>query len=384
MGGGPISCWLLLKELARIGVEIRAVASVSPDVKGEFEAMSLEHPEIPRIPYHTPAIYVDASTTRPEAVHADEEHQIAAQVERLLLEEPADLILAGREVEGRAVAAVAARHRIPWVLRCGGFTLHLMSKGMVQRSLHDSIARALPHADATILQAEYLRETAQQMGCRRITVIPSPVDLSAFFPRPRPLPLCEKWSIAPGARIVAHASNMKEVKRINDIIDSAARILPSNPDVIYVIAGDGQCRATAEQRSRDLGLSRNFRFTGKLRNEAIPDLFALADIVIMASDFEQQSRVYLETQASGRLLIASDIPGARSVVEDGITGLLYPCRDVSALTSATLRALQDPDLRQFIGARSRARVQAHSLDVIGSRVAALLEEVVHSYRLARA
>ena len=177
---------------------------------------------------------------------------------------------------------------------------------------------------------------------------------------------------------------MKPIKRLNDIIDSAARVLPSTPDVIYVIAGDGQCRHTAEQRCRDLGLAQSFRFPGKLGQPEIASLFALADIVIMASDFEQQSRVFLETQASGRVLIASDIPGARSVVDDGVTGLLYPCRDVTALASATLRALQDPALRQSIGLRARARVQAHSVDRIGSRVASLLEDVVHSYKPAHA
>lgn len=384
LGGGPISSWLLLQELTRLGARIRAVSSVSPEIVDEFESVSRAHPEIPRFPYHSPQYLSDASQPRSEVVDVVEERQIELGIDQLLRQEPADLILAGREVEARAVAPVAARHDLPWVLRCGGFTLHLLATGMLQPYLRDSILRALPQAEATILQAGHLRSTAEQLGCRRITVIPSPVELSTFAPRPRPLALCAKWDIPTDARVVVHVSNMKRVKRVTDVVESAAHVLRSQPDVVYVIAGDGFCRATVEQQSRDLGIAHRFRFTGRLSQEEIPALLALADVVVMASAFEQQARVYLETQASGRVLISSDIAGARTVVEDGVTGLLYPVGDVEALAAVTQRALNDPALRSAIGERARKRVQAHSLDAIGARVAGLLEDVVRSYRPAHA
>jgi glycosyltransferase involved in cell wall biosynthesis len=55
----------------------------------------------------------------------------------------------------------------------------------------------------------------------------------------------------------------------------------------------------------------------------MPDYINLADIVVMPSAAETQALVYLETQACARLLLASDIPGAREVIVDGETGLLF-------------------------------------------------------------
>jgi hypothetical protein len=70
----------------------------------------------------------------------------------------------------------------------------------------------------------------------------------------------------------------------------------------------------------------------------VPRYLNLADLVVTPSETEGLSRVYLETQACGRVLIASDIPAAREVVEPGHTGLLFPRGDPAALAAAILRA----------------------------------------------
>jgi glycosyltransferase involved in cell wall biosynthesis len=108
----------------------------------------------------------------------------------------------------------------------------------------------------------------------------------------------------------------------------------------------------------------------------MPDYLALADIVVMPSAFEQQARLYLETQASGRLLAASDIPGVRDVAQHGCTGLLYPVADVEALTRTLLLAAHDPDLRGRIGRAARRRVEAHSLPVVARMAETLLVDVL--------
>ena len=87
----------------------------------------------------------------------------------------------------------------------------------------------------------------------------------------------------------------------------------------------------------------------------------LADLVAMPSGSEGQALVHLEAQACARVLLASDIPAAREVIEPGRTGLLFPAGDVSALTDATLRAAHDPALRTLIGCQARERVRVHAL-----------------------
>jgi glycosyltransferase involved in cell wall biosynthesis len=104
----------------------------------------------------------------------------------------------------------------------------------------------------------------------------------------------------------------------------------------------------------------------------------LSDIVVMPSAAEALALVYLETQACGRVLVASDVAGAREVVDDGMTGLLFPVGDIDGLTAATLRAARDPALRAAIGARARTAAASHPLDVALSEYEAVCAAVANS------
>ena len=76
---------------------------------------------------------------------------------------------------------------------------------------------------------------------------------------------------------------------------------------------------------------------------------------------EGLARVYLETQACARVLIASDIPPAREVIDDGETGLLFPVGNVEQLAECCIRAARDSDLRARLGRAGLARVQRHDV-----------------------
>jgi len=67
--------------------------------------------------------------------------------------------------------------------------------------------------------------------------------------------------------------------------------------------------------------------------------------------------VLLEAAASGRPVVATDIPGCRDVVVEGETGSLVPPGEVKALTEALATLMGDPDMRNKMGARARARAQ---------------------------
>src|SRR5262245_57958895 len=93
----------------------------------------------------------------------------------------------------------------------------------------------------------------------------------------------------------------------------------------------------------------------------MPTYLAVADLVVMPSASEALARVYVETLASGRVLVASNIPAEREVVVDGETGLLFPCGDVAALTETILGIASDPLRRQRIGQRARQFARRHDL-----------------------
>jgi glycosyltransferase involved in cell wall biosynthesis len=103
-------------------------------------------------------------------------------------------------------------------------------------------------------------------------------------------------------------------------------------------------------------------------------------MVVMTSEFEGQSLTMLEAQATGRVLIASDIDGAREIVEDGSTGLLFSTGDADDLAARTLLAAGDPALRDRLGRRAREAALAHSPEAAAAAYAEALVNVVDRHR----
>jgi len=109
----------------------------------------------------------------------------------------------------------------------------------------------------------------------------------------------------------------------------------------------------------------------------MPEYMNLADLVLMPSEREGLARVYLEGQACGKTLIASDIPAAREVVIHGQTGLLFRMGDVEDLAEQTLLAAGDPLLREKISRPAREHVlRHHNLDTIVEQYLALMRDLV--------
>jgi glycosyltransferase involved in cell wall biosynthesis len=208
-------------------------------------------------------------------------------------------------------------------------------------------------ANAIVVVARHLIETYRQFGFADVRVIQNGVDLDRFAPRPKSAQLLSELAIAPGDVVLAHASNLKELKRPLDIVHSAAHALHADPRLVYLIVGDGPLRGAIEEAARQREISDRFRFTGWIEHERIPDYLCLADAVHMPSESEAFALVYLETMACGRLLLASDIPAAREAVRDGLTGILHRKGDVADLTAKTLEIAADRDRREVIGARAR-------------------------------
>jgi len=197
------------------------------------------------------------------------------------------------------------------------------------------------------------------LGLIQTRVILNAVNLDMFRPAPRDDGLLEELGIDPGAVVIAFLGNLHDRKRPLDIVRSSPAVLSRCPLVVYVVIGEGALREEMVRTSRTLGVEGRFRFVDWRSYEQVPRHINMADIVVLPSFGEGLARVYLETQACGRVLIASDIAPAREVIEDGTTGLLFPVGDVERLAARCIQAAQDRDLRARIGHAARARVQRH-------------------------
>jgi glycosyltransferase involved in cell wall biosynthesis len=90
-----------------------------------------------------------------------------------------------------------------------------------------------------------------------------------------------------------------------------------------------------------------------------PGFLAGIDVFVLPSLYEGLGVAALEAMAAAKPVVASGVGGLAELIEDGITGLLTPPRDVNALEAAISRLLTDPGLAQSLGQRAAAHVREH-------------------------
>ena len=254
------------------------------------------------------------------------------------------------------VADIARAHAIPCLLRLPGSVICGLLRGTYSTGLaRELLAAGRTRNGSSPPPAISPSGPARWDGRRRL--IPNAVDTERFAPRPKDPALLRQHGIPDTALVVAHLSNLKPIKQPLDVVASARAVLPQDPRLVYLIVGDGPARRPMEDACQQAGIQDRVRFTGWVDYPRVPDYINLADLVVMPSADEGLARVYLETQACGRVLLASDIPAAREVVVDGQTGLLFRAGDLADLTATTLRAAADAPLRAAIGRQARQHIE---------------------------
>jgi glycosyltransferase involved in cell wall biosynthesis len=109
----------------------------------------------------------------------------------------------------------------------------------------------------------------------------------------------------------------------------------------------------------------------------MPEVFAQAQIVCLPSYHEGLPKALLEAAASGCAMVATDIPGCREIVRQGVTGWLAPVRDIDALAGALEQAIVQPGLRRQYGEAGRALIAAEfSSDRVATETVAVYDELI--------
>jgi glycosyltransferase involved in cell wall biosynthesis len=108
------------------------------------------------------------------------------------------------------------------------------------------------------------------------------------------------------------------------------------------LVGDGEAGADLKQLAAGLGLQ-NVRFYGRADGDELRELYRTADIFVLPSEREGMPLVLLEALAMGLPVVATDIPGIRDVITDGVNGVLVPPHDAAALRTALLSVAADRD-----------------------------------------
>ena len=374
-GGVSLSGCEILAGLAARGHTVHAVVPITPAMTAREAAFARAWPGISVVRYPLSGIPSTPDEPDPEWYRAAQTVHLDRLLPAAIHRDRPDAILIGRESFAPYVADVARARGIPVLQRLAGGVTNGLLGGRFPEPLASQMRAALRQARARVSPGRELALAAERLDIGDVLLIRTGVDLDRFQPREKDPALLRELDITRESVVVAHMSNLKALKRPLDLVRAAAQTVDREERLVFLVVGDGALRGAMEAASREAGIARRFRFVGWRSYDEMPRYFNLADLVAMPSESEGLSRVYLETQACGRVLIASDIAPAREVVRHGETGLLFPGEDLGRLSDLILMAARDPALRRAIGARARRQAETRSVADTAAGYEAVLTEV---------
>lgn len=196
----------------------------------------------------------------------------------------------------------------------------------------------------------------------RLQIVRCGLDEAFFAKEPAPLP--DRPVLLCIGRLNAQKGHLT-------LLDAFAAL--DRPDVKLVLAGDGELRGLVDERIRRLGLAGQVEVTGWIGSDEVKRLIVAATGVVQPSFMEGLPVVLMEAMAQGRVVVSTFVAGIPELVEDGHTGWLVPAGDVSALSQAMAKLIDQPrDELRRMGEVGMGRVRRqHDIDTEAKRLAAL-------------
>ncbi len=152
---------------------------------------------------------------------------------------------------------------------------------------------------------------------------------------------------------------------------------PSAGAVSLRIVGDGSERKHLEKLAQDLKIADLITFVGRVSPEKVADEFAQASIFCGLSRSEALGNVFLEAQAAGCAVIATNVGGIPDIVNDGETGLLIAPDDVEAAANVIKKLLEGDDLRRKLLENGQKHAQNYDWGVIAKRYKEIYDTISH-------
>jgi glycosyltransferase involved in cell wall biosynthesis len=223
--------------------------------------------------------------------------------------------------------------------------------------------------DHYIFESNGMADTAvlgRGIARRRTSVVPLGVDTDRFRPSLADQKgIFDAIGIPSDRKVFFYSGHMEQRKGVEVIMRAANRLAETRRSQDWHIALFGNREDDHLPYLKMLNPAAQSHVTfGGYRNDLHILQRGCFAAIVASTGWDSFPRSALEAQASGLPLLASNLAGLNETVEDGTTGVLFPVGDGHALCEEMRRLLDDPVLRERMGAQARTRVvERYSLDV---------------------
>ena len=232
--------------------------------------------------------------------------------------------------------------RIPFITTLHGTDITLVGK---DKSFLPVVEFSINKSDGvTAVSHSLKKDTLDSFQIHNeIEVIHNFINLKRFLKIEKPH--FRKLVAQDNERILIHISNFRKVKRAEDVIKMFNFLVREIPSKLLMV-GDGPERQKCEELCRDLKICDNVKFLGK--QEAVEELFAISDLMILPSESESFGLAALEAMACQVPVVSSNAGGLPELIVEDENGYMCDVGDVRAMAEAAKKILSsDQTLSEF-------------------------------------
>jgi len=275
----------------------------------------------------------------------------------------------------------------------GTLALWGRDSGSVERRIANALARFrnlfLQRTDAVVAISQAIAREAAASGFapEKVHVIPHGIDMDEYAPVPaeRKLELRRSLGLPVDRVIATYTGRLIQGKGLETLFE-AMRSLRELTDLHLVLVGSGSGQVISIEDSLRVTAGApefmgRITFTGRVDNVAA--YLQASDIFVFPTLDEALGMSAVEAQACGLPAVASRTGGVPDIIDDGVTGILTPPGDASALAAGLRSLVTDAGRRGMFAVAARDRSKARfALDVCVSRYADLFRSIVSRRRAA--
>lgn len=217
-------------------------------------------------------------------------------------------------------------------------------------------------ADCTIVSTSEMEKTLENLGIKKLVVVPRGVDANRFDPAKRSAELRREWGIGLAQPVCMYVGRLAPEKNLDLLVQAVERMRAVQPGLKCVLVGDGPERKSLEERHPE------FIFAGMRTGEDLAIHYASADIFLFPSLTETFGNVVVEAMASGLAVVAFDYAAASQHMKHNDNGLLAHVGNASEFIRLSVELVNEPPMIADLGSRARQSVLSLDLENVNKRI----------------
>lgn len=234
-------------------------------------------------------------------------------------------------------------------------------------------------ADAVVVPTDSIIGILRQWGVtQKITAIPTGIEVGKFAD-PDGKKVRTKYGVAEDEILLVLISRLTREKNVDFVLRSARRILQENPQVKFLLGGEGYLLPELKKLVAENGLEKKVIFAGLVEEVEIKNYLAAGDIFVHASQSETQGMIISEAMYAGLPIVAVRATGVSSLVMDKVNGYLVADKEAEFGQAVAVLAA-DKNLRNRMGEESRKSAQKYTSEVCAQKMLELYRQTIEKYK----